>query len=87
MDEIRVRGKLMTGEELLAELFTDAARPSMRWLRRQIRARNIPFVRLGRFIVFDIELVRTSLTNRNLVGGKFLQSPGSTWNERWRNVG
>lgn len=75
MTDIRVRGKLMTGEELLEELFTDEARPSMRWLRRQIRARNIPFVRTGRFINFDIELVRTALTNRNLIGGKFLDKP------------
>jgi len=75
MNDIRVRGKLMTGEELLEELFTDEARPSMRWLRRQIRARNIPFVRTGRFINFDIELVRTALTNRNLIGGKFLDKP------------
>ena len=87
MNDIRVSGKLMTGEELLAELFTDAARPSMRWLRRQILARNIPFVRMGRFIYFDLELVRTAITNRNLVGGKFLQVERPKWNERWRNPG
>ena len=38
-----------------------------------MRARVIPFVRVGHLVFFDLELVRTALANKNLVRGRSLQ--------------
>lgn len=72
MTELRITGRLLNAEQLLEALFTPEARPSLRWLRTQTKARAIPFVRMGHFVLFDLELVRTALANKNLVRGKFL---------------
>ena len=62
-----LQGKLVSAEKLLEELFDPDARPSLRWLREQTRAKAIPHVRIGRFVFFDVEMVRTALATRNLV--------------------
>jgi hypothetical protein len=72
METPRINERLVNGEELLEALFSPEARPSMRWLRRQLAARALPFVRIGRKIFFDVELVRKALANRNLVRGRYL---------------
>lgn len=56
--------KLVNCDELLQELFTENARPSVRWLLNQVRARKIPFVRIGRLIFFDVEQVRKAAVNK-----------------------
>jgi len=73
MNDVKLSGKLVNAEQLLEALFTPEARPSVRWLRNQTKARVIPFVRIGNLLFFDVELVRIALANRNLVRGKFLQ--------------
>ena len=70
MNELRLSGKLVNAQELLNELFSDAARPSMRWLRSQTDARAIPFVRIGHLVFFDVEMVRAYLAERRLVRGR-----------------
>lgn len=72
MTDLKLSGKLVNAEQLLEELFTPEARPSMRWLRTQTQSRAIPFVRIGHLVFFDVELVRTALANKNLVRGRFL---------------
>lgn len=74
MNEVKLSGKLVKAEQLLEALFAPEARPSMRWLWRQTKAKAIPFIRIGHLIFFDVELVRTALANKNLVRGRFLQS-------------
>jgi hypothetical protein len=71
-EDALIAGKLLNAEQLLESLFTKESRPSLRWLRSQTRARAIPFVRLGHFVLFDLELVRRALANRNLVKGRWL---------------
>ncbi|TAK98816.1 MAG: hypothetical protein EPO07_11515 [Verrucomicrobia bacterium] len=72
MNELKLDGKLVNAQQLLEALFTPESRPSLRWLRTQTETRAIPFVRLGRLVFFDVELVRTALLNKHLVRGRFL---------------
>jgi hypothetical protein len=62
-----VKGKLVNAEQLLAELFDPECKPSIRWLRGQTKAKNIPHIRIGHLVFFDVDLVRTALAAKNLV--------------------
>jgi hypothetical protein len=73
VSDVKLTGKLLNSQELLEALFSQESRPSLRWLRNQMRARVIPFVRVGHLVFFDLELVRTALANKNLVRGRSLQ--------------
>ena len=70
MSELRLSGKLVNAQQLLDELFSDDARPSLRWLRTQTKARAIPFVRIGRLVFFDVEMVRAYLVETRLLHGR-----------------
>lgn len=59
-------GRLVSAPALLEKLFDEQSRPSLRWLRDQQRARTIPFIRVGRLVFFDVELVRHALNQRAL---------------------
>ena len=67
MNELIVRGKLVGAQQLLDQLFDPGAKPSIRWLRTQTKAKSIPHVRIGHLVFFDLEMVRTALADRNLV--------------------
>ena len=62
-----LKGKLVNGQQLLDDLFDPEAKPSMRWLRTQTKAKAIPFFRVGHLVFFDVEMVKASLAGRNLV--------------------
>lgn len=62
--------RYVRAEKLLDLLFEPEARPSLRWLRDQQKARAIPFVKIGRLVYFDPPAVRASLNSRNTVRGK-----------------
>lgn len=53
--------KLLSGPELLAEIFAEDSRPSLRWLRSQQKRKAIPFVRCGRLVFFEPDKVRLCL--------------------------
>jgi hypothetical protein len=74
MHDISVKGKLVGAEQLLDQLFDQEARPSIRWLRQQTKAKAIPFIRIGHLVFFDVDMVRTALGARNLVQGRRLTS-------------
>ena len=74
MNEITVKGKLVDAKQLLNELFDDDARPSIRWLRQQTKAKAIPFIRIGHLVFFDVDMVRAALAGKNLVGGRHFAS-------------
>lgn len=65
--DVAVRGKLVNGQQLLEQLFDPEARPSMRWLRSQTKAKSIPFIRIGHLVFFDMDMVRAALAAKNLV--------------------
>ncbi len=67
VSELAVKGKLVNAVQLLEQLFDEGARPSMRWLRQQTKAKAIPHVRIGHLVFFDLEMVRAALAQRNLV--------------------
>lgn len=67
MSELVLKGKLVSAETLLDQLFDPQARPSMRWLRTQTKSKAIPYVRIGHLIFFDVEMVRETLAAKNLV--------------------
>jgi hypothetical protein len=62
--------KLVNKAQLLAELFEESSRPSMRWLDYQIAARRIPFVKLGAKIFFSPPDVRTALERKNTTNAR-----------------
>ena len=55
--------QLVDAPKLLELIFPPECRPTVRWVRERQRKREIPFVRLGRLVFFDVERVRESLTN------------------------
>ncbi len=64
----------MGAEQLLDQLFDEDARPSIRWLREQTKARAIPFIRIGHLVFFDVDMVRAALAAKNMVGGRQLMA-------------
>ena len=66
-NDLVVKGKLVNAEQLLAQLFDPEAKPSMRWLRSQTKAKAIPYVRIGHLVFFDMDMVRAALAAKNLV--------------------
>jgi hypothetical protein len=64
--------KLVSAKQLLDQLFAPECRPSLRWLRNQTKAKAIPYVRIGRLVFFDVEMVRNALASKNLVRGRML---------------
>ena len=75
MNELTLTGKLVNAEQLLDALFDPEARPSLRWLRTQTKAKTIPYVRLGHLIFFDVEMVRSALASKNLVRHRMFGVP------------
>ena len=71
MNEIMIKGKLVSAEQLLEQLFAPECKPSLRWLRSQTKAKSIPHVRIGHLVFFDLELVRTALTGRTVARGRW----------------
>lgn len=67
MNDMTLKGKLVNAEQLLSEVFDPEAKPSMRWLRSQTKAKSIPYVRIGHLVFFDVDMVRASLAGKNLV--------------------
>jgi len=51
--------KLVDAEGLRLALFNPP--PSLRWIREQQRRRAFPFVKIGRFVRFDVPAVRAAL--------------------------
>ena len=74
MNDISVKGKLVGAEQLLDQLFDEEARPSLRWLREQTKAKAIPFIRIGHLVFFDVDMVRAALSAKNLVAGRHRMS-------------
>ena len=71
-NELVVRGKLVSAEQLLEQLFAPECKPSLRWLRSQTKAKSIPHIRIGHLVFFDVDMVRSALAGRNLVRGRML---------------
>jgi len=53
--------RFVDGPRLLAILWDEASRPSLRWLRTQQKRRAIPFVRIGHRVWFIPSQVRQHL--------------------------
>lgn len=53
--------KLVDAHGLLAALFDERSRPSLRWLRQMQAQRKIPYVKIGHLVRFDVEKVRAAL--------------------------
>ena len=66
----KIKGKLVSAEQLLEQLFAPECKPSLRWLRTQTKARSIPHVRIGHLVFFDLEVVRTALIGRTVARGR-----------------
>lgn len=60
-----IAARYVDAARLLETLFDEASRPSLRWLRSRQKDRSIPFVRCGRKIFFDPEIVKTSLDSKS----------------------
>jgi hypothetical protein len=62
--------KLVGAEGLLIALFSEGSRPSLRWVREQQRRRAFPFIKVGKFVMFDPVQVRSALAQRFTVGAR-----------------
>jgi len=72
MNELTVKGKLVSAEEMLEQVFAPQCKPSLRWLRTQTKAKSIPYIRIGHLVFFDVEMVRAALVDKRLVRGRTL---------------
>jgi len=67
-----IKGKLVSAEQLLDQVFAPECRPSLRWLRTQTKSKSIPHIRIGHLVFFDVEMVRAALAGKRLVRGRTL---------------
>jgi hypothetical protein len=58
---------LVDAKGLLAALFSEDCRPTVRWLRTQTKNRNIPFIKLGNLVFFDVAQVRDALEKKKTI--------------------
>jgi hypothetical protein len=58
--------RYVRAEQLLEILFEPESKPSLRWLRQQQQNRTVPFVKVGRFVLFDPPAVKASLDARTI---------------------
>jgi hypothetical protein len=72
MNEMIIKGKLVSAEQLLDQVFAPECRPSLRWLRTQTKMKAIPHIRIGHLIFFDVEMVRAALAGKRLIKGRTL---------------
>ena len=72
MHDMTVKGKLVSAEQLLDQVFAPECKPSLRWLRTQTKAKSIPHIRIGHLVFFDVEMVRGALAGKRLVRGRAL---------------
>ncbi|MHB8522922.1 MAG: hypothetical protein ACYDH9_19475 [Limisphaerales bacterium] len=72
MNDVTVKGKLVSAEQLLEQVFAQECKPSLRWLRTQTKAKTIPHIRIGHLVFFDVEMVRAALAGKRLVRGRTL---------------
>ncbi|MBM3825031.1 MAG: hypothetical protein FJ404_19490, partial [Verrucomicrobia bacterium] len=75
MNELVVKGKLVSAGQLLDELFHPNCKPSLRWLRSQTKSKAIPVVRIGHLVFFDVDMVRATLAGKNLVRHRLSAPP------------
>ena len=62
--------QLVDANGLLAALWPDESRPSLRWLRGQVAERKIPFVRMGRLVFFNVDQVREYVMGKAILPRK-----------------
>jgi hypothetical protein len=67
MNELAVKGKLVSAEQLLEQLFAPECKPSLRWLRSKTKSRTIPHIRIGHLVFFDVDMVPAALAGRSVV--------------------
>ncbi len=62
--------KLVDAQGLLEALFDERFRPTVRWVRLQQKKRNIPFIKWGHYVFFNVEEVRTHLERLKTIRAK-----------------
>ena len=68
--------KLVNAQGLINALFEEDARPSLRWLRDMQAQRRIPYIKIGKFVRFDVDEVRAALVENATVRARVPQRPG-----------
>ncbi len=58
---------LVDGPTLLATLWDETSRPSLRWLRDQQKRRAIPYIKIGRLVFFDPKKVAAHLEQKRTI--------------------
>lgn len=59
--------KLVDANGLLDSLFDKKSRPRLQWVRIRQKRREIPFIKLGRRVFFDVVQVREFLARHNTI--------------------
>ncbi len=72
MNDVTLKAKLVDSEQLLAQVFDDGCKPTVRWLRNQMKAKVIPHFRIGHLVFFDVDMVRSALVAKNMIRGRMV---------------
>ena len=78
--------KLLNAEGLLAELFPEDARPTVRWLREQQRRRSIPYIKLGRLVFYNPDAVRKAIVERHTIGPRRITHTNGSYSDIGSNL-
>jgi hypothetical protein len=65
--QMQHNSKLVDIEKLRDLLWEEQCRPSLRTIHAMKKRRDIPYVKIGRLVFFDVDAVRESLDKRNTV--------------------
>lgn len=57
----KLPAKYVRAERMLEELFEEDSRPSIRWVRTMTAKGEIPFVKIGGKILFDVNQVKQAI--------------------------
>ncbi len=56
--------KLVDAPQLLEELFEEGSRPTIQWVRAMQYSGQIPHIKIGHLVRFDVEQVRNHLNRK-----------------------
>lgn len=60
----KLPSRYVSAQRMLAELFEEDSRPSIRWVRTMTASRKIPFVKFGGKVVFDCAAVQAHFATK-----------------------
>lgn len=67
--------KLVNSTMLLELLFAEDCRPTIRWLQLRMKSRDIPYIKIGHSVFFDVVAVRDALAKTKTIRSRRVRVP------------